>query len=32
MHDKAITDEAKSRIPSLVKGIEITKTSTPEAH
>jgi len=32
MHDKAITDEAKSRIPNLVKGVEITRTSAQEAH
>jgi len=32
MHDKAITDEAKSRIPNLVKDIEISRTSTQEAH
>jgi len=32
MHDKSITDEAKSRIPNLVKGVEITRTSAGEAH
>ena len=32
MHDKSITDEAKSRIPNLVKGAEITRTSTQGAH
>jgi len=33
MHDKSITQEAKSRIPNLAaKGIEITKTSMKEAH
>ncbi len=32
MHDKSITDEAKSRIPNLVKGITITRTSAQEAH
>ena len=32
MHDKAITEEAKSRIPNLVKGVEITKTSAKEVH
>jgi len=32
MHDKAITEEAKSRIPNLVKGVEITKTSAQEVH
>ena len=32
MHDKSITDEAKSRIPNLVKGVEITRTSMQEAH
>ncbi|RLA80175.1 MAG: NADH-quinone oxidoreductase subunit M [Epsilonproteobacteria bacterium] len=32
MHDKSITQEAKDRIPNLVKGIEITKTSAGEAH
>jgi len=32
MHDKSITDEAKSRIPNLVKDLEITRTSQQEAH
>ena len=32
MHDKSITEEAKSRIPNLVKGVEITNTSMKEAH
>ncbi|MBU1658552.1 NADH-quinone oxidoreductase subunit M [bacterium] len=32
MHDKSITEEAKSRIPNLIEGIEITKTSTQGAH
>lgn len=32
MHDKSITDEAKHRIPNLVKGVEITRTSAGEAH
>ncbi|WP_455756884.1 NADH-quinone oxidoreductase subunit M [Sulfurimonas sp.] len=32
MHDKSITQEAKSRIPNLVKGVEITRTSMKEAH
>ena len=32
MHDKSITQEAKSRIPNLIKGVEITKTSMKEAH
>jgi NADH-quinone oxidoreductase subunit M len=32
MHDKSITDEAKQRIPNLVKGVEITRTSAGEAH
>jgi NADH-quinone oxidoreductase subunit M len=32
MHDKAITEEAKSRIPNLVKVANTTKTSTKEAH
>ena len=33
MHDKSITEEAKSRIPNLAaKGVEITRTSTKEAH
>ena len=32
MHDKSITDEAKSRIPNLVKGVKTTKTSVEEAH
>ena len=32
MHDKSITDEAKSRIPNLVKDIEIARTSMKEAH
>ena len=31
MHDKSITEEAKRRIPNLVKDIEITRTSK-EAH
>ena len=31
MHDKSITDEAKSRIPNLIEGIEITRTSAKEA-
>jgi len=30
MHDKATTAQAKSRIPTLVKKVEITKTSTVE--
>ena len=32
MHDKSITEEAKTRIPNLVKGVEITRTSMKEAH
>ena len=34
MHDKSITEEAKTRIPNLAasKGIEITRTSMKEAH
>jgi NADH-quinone oxidoreductase subunit M len=32
MHDKSTTEEAKSRIPNLIKGIEITRTSVGEAH
>ena len=32
MHDKSITEEAKSRIPNLVKDIEITRTSVGGAH
>jgi NADH-quinone oxidoreductase subunit M len=32
MHDKSTTDEAKSRIPNLVKGKKNTKTSAEEAH
>jgi len=32
MHDKAITDEAKSRIPNLLEDVKITRTSTTEAH
>jgi NADH-quinone oxidoreductase subunit M len=32
MHDKSITEEAKSRIPNLIKGVEITRTSVGEAH
>jgi len=32
MHDKAQTHEAKSRIPNLIEGIEITRTSAGEAH
>jgi NADH-quinone oxidoreductase subunit M len=32
MHNKSTTDLAKSRIPNLVEGIEITRTSMKEAH
>jgi NADH-quinone oxidoreductase subunit M len=32
MHNKSTTEEAKSRIPNLLKGMEIIKTSTKEAH
>ncbi|NPA60253.1 MAG: NADH-quinone oxidoreductase subunit M [Epsilonproteobacteria bacterium] len=32
MHDKAITDEAKSRIPTLIKDVKISRTSTQEVH
>ncbi|MBU0720873.1 NADH-quinone oxidoreductase subunit M [bacterium] len=32
MHDKSITQEAKSRIPNLVKGVEISRTTAGEAH
>ncbi|QFR50109.1 NADH-quinone oxidoreductase subunit M [Sulfurimonas lithotrophica] len=32
MHDKAISEEAKSRIPNLVKGVEITETTAKEVH
>ena len=32
MHDKSITEEAKTRIPNLVKGVEITRTSMKEAN
>ncbi len=32
MHDKSTTQEAKSRIPNLIKGVEITRTSSEEAH
>jgi len=33
MHDKAITEEAKERIPSVINGIiDISKTSQKEAH
>ncbi len=32
MHDKSITNEAKTRIPNLVKGAEIAKTSEQGAH
>ncbi|WP_324171381.1 NADH-quinone oxidoreductase subunit M [Sulfurimonas sp.] len=32
MHDKAITDEAKKRIPNIVSEIQITRTSTKEVH
>ena len=32
MHDKSITDEAKSRIPNLVKGLEKDMTSQQGAH
>ena len=31
MHDKSITEEAKTRIPNLVKEVEITRTSMKEA-
>ncbi len=32
MHDKAITQEAKERIPNLVDEMSISRTSTQEAH
>ncbi len=32
MHDKAVTQEAKSRIPNLAKEMTISRTSTQEAH
>ena len=32
MHDKSITEEAKTRIPNLIQGVEITRTSAGEAH
>jgi len=32
MHDKSITEEAKTRIPNLVKSAEITNSSAEEAH
>ncbi|NOR58717.1 MAG: NADH-quinone oxidoreductase subunit M, partial [Sulfurimonas sp.] len=32
MHDKSITDEAKTRIPNLIEGVEITRTSAKGAH
>ncbi len=32
MHEKSITEEAKSRIPNLVEDIKITRTSMKEAH
>ncbi len=32
MHDKSITEEAKSRIPNLMSDIEITRTSMQEVH
>ena len=32
MHDKSISEEAKSRIPNLVKGIEITRTPAQGAN
>jgi NADH-quinone oxidoreductase subunit M len=32
MHNKATTDEAKSRIPNLLEGVKITRTSMKEAH
>ncbi len=32
MHDKSITDEAKTRIPNLAEGVEITRTSAKGAH
>jgi len=32
MHNKATTDEAKSRIPNLTQGLEITRTTMKEAH
>jgi NADH-quinone oxidoreductase subunit M len=32
MHDKSITNEAKSRIPNLIKDAEMSRTSAQEAH
>jgi len=32
MHNKATTEEAKTRIPNLIEGVEITRTSAKEAH
>jgi len=32
MHDKSISEEAKERIPNLIEGVEITRTSQEEAH
>ncbi|MBN2817008.1 MAG: NADH-quinone oxidoreductase subunit M [Campylobacterales bacterium] len=32
MHNKATTEEAKTRIPDLTQGIEITRTAMKEAH
>ena len=32
MHDKATSDEAKKRIPNVIEGIKITKTTAGEAH
>ena len=32
MHDKSITEEAKKRIPNLVKGVEITRTAQNGGH
>ena len=32
MHNKATSEEAKSRIPNLIEGVEITRTSMKEAH
>jgi len=32
MHNKATTQEAQKRIPNLIQGVEITRTSMKEAH
>ncbi len=32
MHDKAVTDDAKARIPNLIQGVEITRTTQKGGH